>query len=250
MQESLRNKILTANQVYKKFGQKFALKDINLTIYENEIFGLIGPDGAGKTTFLRILSSVLLPDQGMINILGQDILKNPEAIKDKIGVVPQNFSLYGDLTVEENLSFFSQMYQVEAEEFAKKKSVLLEITNLNPFLNRHAKYLSGGMQKKLALIISMLHKPKLLLLDEPTTGVDPLSRRELWDFFYELLKSKTTIIVSTPYLDEMERCTRVGFLYDGKLILIAEPEKILKKYPNKSFDEIFITLIKKDYEGD
>lgn len=249
MQASLRNKVLEAKEISKKFGNRFALQNINLVVYENEIFGLIGPDGAGKTTLLRIFATAFLPDQGKINILGYDILKNPELIKDKIGVVPQNFTLYNDLTVEENLNFFSKMYLLKNRDYAKTRTTLLDIANLTPFLKRRAEHLSGGMQKKLALVCAMLHRPKLFLLDEPTTGIDPISRRELWDFFYELVKSGATIIISTPYIDEMERCTRVGFLYQGRLVIVDEPDIILNRYHGKNFDEIFINLIR-DEKGD
>ncbi len=249
MQASLRNKVLEAKGIYKKFDNRYALQNINLVVYENEIFGLIGPDGAGKTTLLRIFATAFLPDQGKINILGCDILQNPESIKDKIGVVPQNFTLYNDLTVEENLNFFSKMYLLKNRDYARTRTTLLDIANLKPFLKRRAEHLSGGMQKKLALVCAMLHRPKLFLLDEPTTGIDPISRRELWDFFYELVKSGATIIISTPYIDEMERCTRVGFLYQGRLVIVDEPDIILNRYHGKKFDEIFINLIR-DEKGD
>lgn len=245
----MRKTVVEVKKVSKRIKENFVLKDIDLTIYENEIFGIIGPDGAGKTTLLRVLSGVLLPDSGEVSILNNDILKNPELIKDKIGVVPQNFSLYGDLTVNENLEFFAKMYNVDRDKFEKRRSRLLEITNLKQFLNRRAQHLSGGMQKKLAVTISIIHIPDLLILDEPTTGIDPLSRRELWDFFYELLGENITIIISTPYIDEMERCTKIGFFYNGRLLIVDEPENILSKYPGKNFEEIFALLINK-YESD
>lgn len=243
----MRKIIIDAKSISKRFGENSALNDLSLEIYENEIFGVIGPDGSGKTTLLRILSGVLMPDKGRVEIFGCDIIKDPEVIKSKVGVVPQSFSLYGDLTVEENLDFFSKMYGVDKETYLEKRNHLLRITNLIDFINRRAEHLSGGMQKKLALITSLIHNPELLILDEPTTGIDPIARRELWDFFYRLLKTKTTIIVSTPYIDEMERCTRVGFLYRGRFLLIDESENILSKYSGKNFDDIFISLIK-EYE--
>ena len=166
----------------------------------------------------------------MVKSCGVDVRKEPEKTKTKIGVVPQNFSLYPDLTVEENLDFFARMYGVSKEEYLARKNRLLGIARLEPFLKRRAEHLSGGMQKKLALITSLLHTPALLLLDEPATGVDPVSRRELWDFFYELLKAGTTIVVSTPYMDEAERCSRVLFIYQGEVLRIDEPANLKKDY--------------------
>jgi len=223
--------IVEVKGLYKKFKNIGAIKNLNLTVNKGEIFGLIGPDGAGKTTFLRLLTGVLLADAGTIKCCEVDVINNAEAVKEKIGVMPQNFSLYADLTVEENLNFFAKMYRVEKSECMVRQEKLLQIAKLKPFLKRRAEHLSGGMQKKLALISTLLHKPDLLLLDEPTTGVDPVSRRELWDFFYELLKSGVTLIVSTPYMDEAERCSSVGFLYQGELLFVDQPIKLKSDYP-------------------
>jgi len=228
--------IVEVANLHKKFKNFAAIKNLSLAVNKGEIFGIIGPDGAGKTTFLRILAGVIAPDAGTIESCGVDVVKDPEAMKDKIGVMPQNFSLYPDLTIEENLKFFGRMYGVPKAEFETRKERLLRITNLAPFSKRRAEHLSGGMQKKLALISSLLHTPLLLLLDEPTTGVDPVSRRELWDFFYDLLKAGTTIIVSTPYMDEAERCSRVGFIYQGEMLLVDEPTKMKNNYPYNIFE--------------
>ena len=228
--------IVEVANLHKKFKNFAAIKNLSLAVNKGEIFGIIGPDGAGKTTFLRILAGVIAPDAGTIESCGVDVVKDPEAVKDKIGVVPQNFSLYPDLTIEENLKFFSKMYSVPKAEFETRKEKLLRITNLQPFIERRTEHLSGGMQKKLALILSLLHTPLLLLLDEPTTGVDPISRRELWDFFYDLLKAGTTIIVSTPYMDEAERCSRVGFMYQGEMLQIDEPGRMKNNYQYGVFE--------------
>lgn len=223
--------IIEVQGLHKNFKTTQALKNLNISIDKGELFGLIGPDGAGKTTFLRILAAILLPSAGKVMVCEKDAEKNPEEIKGKIGVVPQTFSLYRDLTVEENLWFFAQMYQIPQKDFQEKKKRLLHIARLEPFLKRKAEHLSGGMQKKLALISSLMHTPDLLLLDEPTTGVDPVSRREFWDFLHELFEQGMTIVISTPYMDEAERCSRVGFLYQGELLLTANPLDVKKNYP-------------------
>jgi ABC-2 type transport system ATP-binding protein len=230
--------IIEVQGLSKKFKTVSALQNLNLNIEKGEIFGIIGPDGAGKTTFLRILTGVLVPSTGKVNVCNVNVVRSPDLVKSKIGVVPQTFSLYPDLTVEENLSFFRRMYLISEPDFIKRKERLLQITRLGQFLNRRAGQLSGGMQKKLALITCLLHTPELLLLDEPTTGVDPVSRRELWDFLYDLYGQGTTIIISTPYMDEAERCSRVGFLYRGELLSIDNPTAVREKYPHNIFEVI------------
>ncbi len=228
--------IVESNGLYKAFQQTTAVKNIDLSVNKGEIFGIIGPDGAGKTTLLRLLTGILKSDRGSIQICGIDIAAACEAIKDKIGVVPQNFSLYPDLTVEENLSFFGQIYQIPRRDFQERRQKLLQITRLEQFTQRRTEKLSGGMQKKLALMCSLLHTPEVLILDEPTTGVDPVSRRELWDFLYELLAGGITIIISTPYMDEAERCSRVGFLYQGELLLVSTPNEVKLGYPYSLYE--------------
>jgi len=220
----------------KRFKHTTALKNVNLSINQGEVFGIVGPDGAGKTTLLRIVTGIMRPTEGSIRVANIDIVQNPEAVKEKIGVVPQNFSLYPDLTTEENLDFFSRIYQLNAAVYRERRDRLLRITRLAPFMKRRAEHLSGGMQKKLALVTCLLHTPELLFLDEPTTGVDPVSRRELWDFLYELLATSITIIVSTPYMDEAERCSRVGFIYKGNLLLVDNPLSMKKTYPYKVYE--------------
>jgi len=224
--------IVEVEGLYKKFKNTNVIDDLNLEIEKGQLFGLIGPDGAGKTTFLRILTGVLQPSAGKITLCGTDVVKHPEDIKEKIGVVPQTFSLYPDLTVDENLWFFSRMYHIPRNIFEERKKRLLQIARLEPFLKRRAEHLSGGMQKKLVLISSLLHTPEVLLLDEPTTGVDPVSRRELWDFLHELFAQGMTIIISTPYMDEAERCPCVGFRHRGEMLRMGNPIDIRKGYPN------------------
>jgi len=223
--------VIEVRDLSKSFKKNPALADLTLTVEPGEVFGLIGPDGAGKTTFLRILAGVLKPERGRVRVCGVDVIRDPDLVKLKIGVVPQNFSLYADLTVEENLNFFRRMYLIPEADFAARRERLMRVTRLGPFLSRRAGQLSGGMQKKLALIASLLHTPELMILDEPTTGVDPVSRRELWEFLYELHARGVTIVVSTPYMDEAERCSRVGFLYRGELLGLDRPEEVKKAYP-------------------
>ncbi len=223
--------LIEVDNISKRFGSSFALKDISLRIEERQIFGIIGPDGAGKTTFLRILAGILLPDSGNIKMFGKNVIKEKDEIKRKIGVVPQQFTLYPDLSVYENLRFFQKIYDVPDIEFRERSKNLLKITGLEDFKDRLAGKLSGGMQKKLAIITSLLHSPSILILDEPTTGIDPVSRREMWNFFYELLSKGTTIVISTPYLEEIERCKFIGFLYKGEFIFVGNLEEIYKNFP-------------------
>jgi len=207
----------------KRFGAVHALRDLSFVVEDGEIFGIIGPDGAGKTTLLRLLAGVLRPDAGTIRVLGRDLLREPERIRRSLGYMPQSFSLYGDLTVRENLSFFATMYGSRDPEWIRR---MLGFARLEPFLDRRAAQLSGGMQKKLALIGAMVHRPRLLLLDEPTTGVDPLSRRELWDLLSEFHVQGVTIVVTTPYLDEAERCTRIALMHQGRMLAVDAPGRL------------------------
>ena len=213
----------------KKYGSVLAVDNLSFEVGKGEIFGLVGPDGAGKTTTLRMLSTALSPDSGEASIQGFNIVSQSSEVKLRIGYMPQMFSLYGDLTVEENIDFYADLYQVSPDIAAGKKKELLAFSNLESFKKRAADKLSGGMKKKLALACTLIHTPEVLILDEPTTGVDPLSRREFWRILYALIP-EVTIVISTPYMDEAERCNRVGLIYDGHLILIDMPEKVLGKF--------------------
>ncbi len=215
--------IVEVEHLEKRFGPVQALADLSFTVGEGEIFGIIGPDGAGKTTLLRILSGVLRPDAGSLRLFGRDLPRELERVRPLLGYMPQNFSLYGDLTVRENLVFFSTIYGVSDPAWMER---LLHFARLERFLDRRAAQLSGGMQKKLALIGAMIHRPRLLLLDEPTTGVDPVSRRELWDLLGEFHMRGVTILVTTPYLDEAERCTRVGLMHRGRMLAVDAPDRL------------------------
>jgi ABC-2 type transport system ATP-binding protein len=197
-----------------------------LNIQPGELFGLVGPDGAGKTTTLRLLAGLLDITEGAATIAGFDLGSQAEAIKPHIGYMAQQFSLYAELSVLENLRFFSELYDVTPKELKTRTERLLDFAGLTEFQDRRASHLSGGMQKKLALACTLIHQPEILLLDEPTTGVDPISRREFWNILTELHLQGTTIIVSTPYMDEADRCSRVGLMYTGELVICDIPKNI------------------------
>jgi len=231
-----------AVKLTKKFKDLAAVSELNLQIQRGEIFGLVGPDGAGKTTTLRLLSTAMEQTSGEVKVLGLDTLKDEEKIRDKIGYMPQRFSLYGDLTVDENIDFFADIYSVPKGEGRRaRKEELLRFTNLSPFTDRKAQNLSGGMQKKLGLACNLIHTPEVLFLDEPTTGVDPISRREFWRILYRL--TEVTIVVTTPYMDEAERCNRIGLIREGKLLICDTPDEVKKKNRAKSLEEAFINIV-------
>jgi len=210
----------------RKFGKLVAVDHLNLEVRRGEIFGLLGPDGAGKTTTIRMLCAIMDPTEGRASVAGFDTQKEPEQIKQRIGYMPQQFSLYGDLTVDENLTFFADIFQVERKVRRERKRELLSFARLTEFRERRAAHLSGGMQKKLALACTLIHQPEVIFLDEPTTGVDPVSRREFWDILTELHLQGVTLFVSTPYMDEAERCSRVALMFEGDVIICDEPSRI------------------------
>ncbi len=199
---------------------------LDLTVRRGEVFGLVGPDGAGKTTTIRMLCAIMDPTEGTARVAGFDTVRDGEAIKRRIGYMAQRFNLYGDLSVEENLDFFADVFRVRGRERRERKERLLHFARLTEFRKRRAAHLSGGMQKKLALACTLIHEPEIVFLDEPTTGVDPVSRREFWDILTELHLQGITIFVSTPYMDEAERCSRVGLMYQGRIIVCDAPEQI------------------------
>ena len=206
-----------------------AVDGLTLSVAAGELFGLVGPDGAGKTTTLRLLAGLLEVSEGNATVLGFDLKEKAESIKSHIGYMAQQFSLYGELSVMENLQFFAELFDVDSKDMAERAERLLTFAGLTEFKERRAVDLSGGMQKKLALACTLIHQPEILLLDEPTTGVDPISRREFWNILTELHLQGTTIIVSTPYMDEADRCSRVGLMYAGKLVECDSPKKIREK---------------------
>ena len=229
----MQDAIIQTQGLTRNFKKTCAVDGLDLTIGTGELFGLVGPDGAGKTTTLRLLAGLLDLNGGEATVAGFNLRKEHESIKKEIGYMAQQFSLYAELTVLENLRFFAEIYDVPSEEIAKRTENLLQFARLTEFKERRAAHLSGGMQKKLALACTLIHKPKILLLDEPTTGVDPISRRECWDILTNLHLNGTTIIVSTPYMDEADRCSRVGLIYEGKLVICDSPRKIKDELPGE-----------------
>lgn len=228
--------------LHKCFGPVTAVDRIDLSIAPGEIFGLVGPDGAGKTTTMRLLAGLMAADGGEADVAGFDVFRRPEDVKRFIGYMPQRFSLYGDLTVEENLYFFARIYGVTHTERLARERELLAFSRLEPFRKRLARHLSGGMKQKLALACTLIHTPKVLLLDEPTTGVDPVSRRDFWKILYALLQQGVTLFVSTPYMDEAERCNRVALMHHGRITLCDTPDR-LKARMHGDLLEIIVTPV-------
>lgn len=232
---------LSARQLSKSFAGTRAVSNLDLEVKQGETFGLIGPDGAGKTTILRLLSTAMEQTSGEASVLGLDVRTREEEIRTRIGYMPQAFSLYRDMTVAENIDFFADLYGIAEQARQKKKQELLSFTGLAPFTARKAENLSGGMQKKLALSCSLIHAPELLFLDEPTTGVDPISRREFWKILAGL--PDMTVCVATPYLDEAERCDRVALVREGRLLICDTPQNIKQKTGTRTLEQSFVHLI-------
>jgi ABC-2 type transport system ATP-binding protein len=222
---------LEARGLRKEFGKTVAVEGLDLEIRRGELFGLVGPDGAGKTTTLRMLATIMLPTRGAGSVAGFDLVREAEAVKKRIGYMPQRFSLYGELSVRENLEFFSDIFKVFGAERKERFRQVLDFSRLEPFQDRLARDLSGGMKQKLALSCTLVHTPEVLFLDEPTTGVDPISRRELWKLLLLLWRRGTTILVTTPYMDEAERCQRIGFMQGGRLLEVGTPSQFKASYP-------------------
>jgi ABC-2 type transport system ATP-binding protein len=215
---------ITTNALSRSFGSVTAVDTIDLTVQEGEMFGIVGPDGAGKTTLMRLLCGILAPSSGTARVLDKDIMTDSDAVKREIGYLSQRFSLYGDLTIDENIEFFAEINGVY--DFKARREELLAFTRLTPFRTRLAERLSGGMKQKLALACTLIHTPRMIFLDEPTTGVDPVSRRDFWKILQSLLRQGITIVMSTPYLDEAERCTRVALMHQGSIMRIATPTEL------------------------
>ncbi|MBU6487201.1 MAG: ABC transporter ATP-binding protein [Burkholderiales bacterium] len=214
---------VVAEQVGRRFGAVQAVREVTLAVERGEIFGLVGPDGAGKTTLMRMLAGVLRPDAGRIMLEGIDVAMDPERAKTVLGYMPQRFGLYEDLTVDENAFFYGEIFDVPRERYRKRVAQLLEAAGLAPFKRRLAGQLSGGMKQKLGLVCALIHTPKVLLLDEPTTGVDPVSRRDFWEILYGLRDEGVTIVMSTAYMDEAQRCGRLALLHEGQVRECATP---------------------------
>ena len=217
---------IQAENLTMSFGPVTAVDRLNLSVEKGEIFGLVGPDGSGKTTIMRLFSGILRPTSGEAWVLGHAITKEAEPLKDKIGYMAQRFALYGDLTVMENIHFYADLYSVSKKERIPRIERLLAFSNLTPFQDRLAQNLSGGMKQKLGLACALVHTPEILFLDEPTNGVDPVSRRDFWRILYDLLREGVTIFVSTAYLDEAERCHRIGLMHQGRLLSLGSPREV------------------------
>ncbi len=220
----------------KSFGADDVIRGIDLSIEEGEIFGLIGPDGAGKSTLIRMLTGILEPTGGEISLRGIDVIRNHEEVRSVVGYMPQTFGLYGPLTVEENLRAVARIHGVRGAEFKKRTERLYRFSGLGPFRDRRAAQLSGGMRQKLGLSCVLIHQPGLLLLDEPTVGVDPISRREFWEILHTLSAQGSTILISTPYLEEAERCHRIAFLREGKILEVLDPRDLKAHFPYAACD--------------
>ncbi len=223
--------VISITGLSRSFGEVVAVRGLDVTVNAGEMFGIVGPDGSGKSTIIRMLCGILTPGAGTGSILGQDIVSGRAALKRDLGYLSQKFTLYGDLSVDENIEFFAELHRVF--DYADLREELLEFTQLTPFRDRLAERLSGGMKQKLALICTLIHRPKVIFLDEPTTGVDPVSRRELWGLLQKLNSDGMTIILCTPYLDEAERCARVAFIHDGELLRVDTPANLRRIIPGR-----------------
>ena len=215
----------------KRFNGRAAVQGLNLEVRAGEIFGLVGPDGAGKTTTLRMLAGILPADAGEMELAGVDVARHPERAKKFLSYMPQRFGLYEDLTVDENIHFYAELFGVRAAERAVREDQLLKAAGMQEFRKRRAGQLSGGMKQKLGLVCALIHHPRVVLLDEPTTGVDPVSRRDFWRILYELLAEGVAILLSTACLDEAERCHRVALLHEGRLLFSDAPDALKKRMP-------------------
>lgn len=232
---------IVINGISKRYGKVQALHGVSLSVGEGELFGLIGPDGAGKTTLFRLLTTLLLPDEGSATVCGLDLVKDYRLIRQQVGYMPGRFSLYPDLSVEENLQFFASIFGTTIEE--NYNLVAPIYSQIEPFRKRKAGKLSGGMKQKLALSCALIHKPRVLFLDEPTTGVDVVSRVEFWDMLQNLRRQGITILVSTPYMDEAQRCTRVALISGGTILGVDTPEEVVRKSGQPTFGDAFIHLM-------
>ncbi len=236
--------MIEARGLVRRFRASLALDGLSFSVERGELFGLVGADGAGKTTTIRALAGLIALDRGQALVAGRDTAGGDASARQSLGLVPQQASLYPDLSVAENLRFFSRLFCLSTETFRERSLRLLDITRLAPFVARRADALSGGMYKKLALACALLHRPEVLLLDEPSVGVDPVSRRELWALLHELVEEGMTVLISTPYMDEAERCHRVALVHKGRLLLSGEPQTLLADFARTQPDTapVFETL--------
>ncbi len=242
--------MVRAENLTRRFGEVTAVDRLNLEVARGEVFGLVGPDGAGKTTTLRLFAGLLDPTEGRAMVAGLDVARESQAVKDRIGYMAQRFGLYGDLTVEENMLFYSDLFGVTGRDRDELMARLLRMTRMEPFRGRQGGKLSGGMKQKLALMCTLLHHPQVLFLDEPTNGVDPVSRRDFWVILHELIAGGLTVFVTTAYLDEAERCDRVGLMHRGRLIRCGTPAELRRAAGGAAtLEEAFIAEIRREEAG-
>jgi len=242
--------IIGTHGLTRRFGGLTAVDHLDLTVNAGEIFGLVGPDGAGKTTTLRMLCGLVNPSEGSATVAGHDVVREPQAVKDQIGYMAQRFGLYLDLSVRENMNFYADLFGIFEPQRADLTAQLLQMTRMEPFRERLAGKLSGGMKQKLALMCTLLHRPQILFLDEPTNGVDPVSRRDFWAILYQLLKEGITILMTTAYLDEAERCNRIGLMHRGKLIRCDAPEALKRSSRAGTMEAVFIQGVRSAESGE
>lgn len=241
--------VIRVESLTRKFGEFTAVDSIDFQIQQGDIFGFLGPNGSGKSTVIRMLCGLLKPTSGTAVLDGIDVNQNPEAIKTRIGYTSQKFSLYEDLTVDENIQFFSSIYGLTRQEKKERQPAIIEKVGIEPYLDRRAGNLSGGWKQRLAVACSLLHEPKIIFLDEPTAGIDPVARREIWDLFFDLASEGKTLFVTTHYMDEAERCERVALLWRGKLVALGAPHEITAQLGQPTLEDAFIALQERETEA-